>query len=141
MSSLNKCQFIGHLGRDPETRYLTNGDAVTNISVAITETWRDKATNEKRESTEWVRVTFFRKLAEIAGQYLNKGSLVYVEGKMKTRKFTDKDGVEKYVTEIHGDEMKMLGGRPDGAAPRQNAAPARQPAQQAADFDEDQIPF
>lgn len=109
MASVNKVQIIGNLGRDPETRYSPSGDAVTNIAVATTESWKDKATGEKKEETEWHRITFYRKLAEVAGQYLKKGSQVYVEGKLHTRKWTDKDGVERYTTEIIADTMQMLG--------------------------------
>lgn len=112
MASLNKVQLIGNLGRDPETRYMPNGEAVTNITVATTESWKDKNTGEKKEQTEWHRVTFYRKLAEVVGQYCKKGSTIYVEGKLQTRKWTDKDGVEKYTTEIIADTMQMLGGRP-----------------------------
>lgn len=111
MASLNKVQIIGNLGRDPETRYMPSGDAMTSITVATTESWKDKATGEKKETTEWHRITFFGKLAEIAGQYLKKGSQVYVEGSLRTRKYTDKDGIEKYATDIKAEEMKMLGGR------------------------------
>lgn len=132
MASLNKVQIIGNLGQDPTTRYMPNGDAVTNISVATTETWKDKTTGEKKELTEWHRITFYRKLAEIAGQYLKKGSSIYVEGKLQTRKWTDKDGVERYTTEVIADTMKMLGG---GPAQQDDAAPARQPQrQQAQDY-------
>lgn len=111
MASVNKVIIIGNLGRDPETRYMPNGDAVTNITVATTESWKDKSTGEKKEQTEWHRVTFYRKLAEIAGQYLKKGSQVYVEGRLQTRKWTDKEGAERYTTEIIADEMRMLGSR------------------------------
>ena len=111
MASLNKVLIIGNLGRDPETRYMPSGDAMTTIAVATTESWKDKQTGEKKEATEWHRVTFFGKLAEIAGQYLKKGSQVYIEGSLRTRKYTDKDGVEKYATDIRADEMKMLGSR------------------------------
>jgi single-strand DNA-binding protein len=107
---LNKVQLIGHLGRDPEKRRMPGGDAVTNITLATTESWKDKATGEKKESTEWHRVVFFCGLAEIAGQYLKKGSQVYIEGSLKTRKY-QKDGVDHYATEIHASEMKMLGGK------------------------------
>lgn len=108
MASVNKVIIVGNLGRDPETRYSGNGDAVCNIAVATMETWKDKTSGEKKELVEWHRVVFYRKLAEIAGQYLKKGSLVYVEGKLQTRKWMDKDGVEKYSTEIIGDVMQML---------------------------------
>lgn len=111
MASVNKVIIVGNLGRDPETRYMPNGDAVTNITVATTENWKDKNTGEKKELTEWHRVTFYRKLAEIAGQYLKKGSQIYVEGRLQTRKWTDKEGVERYTTEIIADTMQMLGGR------------------------------
>jgi len=112
MASINKCIIVGNLGRDPETRYMPSGDAMTNIAVATTDKWKDKASGEQKEATEWHRVAFFGKLAEIAGQYLKKGAQVYIEGKLKTRKWTDKDGVEKYTTEIIADTMQMLGGRP-----------------------------
>lgn len=111
MASVNKAIIVGNLGRDPETRYMPNGEAVTNIAVATTENWKDKNTGEKKELTEWHRVTFYRKLAEIAGQYLKKGSQVYVEGRLQTRKWIDKDGIEKYTTEIIADIMQMLGNR------------------------------
>lgn len=162
MASLNKVQIIGNLGRDPETRYMPSGDAMTSITVATTENWKDKSTGEKKEATEWHRITFFGKLAEIAGQYLKKGSQVYVEGSLRTRKYTDKDGVEKYATDIKADTMQMLGSRQGmgggsptdddsyggGApsAPRQSAAPAPRPAPAArpapnfSDMDDD-IPF
>lgn len=161
MASLNKVILIGNLGRDPETRYAPSGDAICNITVATTETWKDKGSGEKKEATEWHRVVFFGRLAEIAAQYLRKGSQVYVEGRLQTRKWQDKDGQDRYTTEIRGDEMKMLGSRQGGGgdapmggydAPAQ--APARQAPQQAAapkapsqsggggfgDFDDD-IPF
>lgn len=111
MASLNKVQLIGHLGADPETRYTTSGDAVCTIRLATTESWRDKASGEQRESTEWHRVVFYRRMAEVAGQYLRKGSQVYIEGKIVTNKWTDKDGIERYTTQINGSEMKMLGKR------------------------------
>ena len=110
MASLNKVLLIGNLGRDPETRYMPDGGAITNVSIATTSQWKDK-NGEKQEATEWHRVSFFGRLAEIAGEYLKKGSQVYVEGRIRTRKWTDKDGQEKYTTEIVADEMKMLGSR------------------------------
>ena len=159
MASVNKVILVGNLGRDPETRYMPNGEAVTNCTLATTDSWKDKTSGEKKEATEWHRVVFFRRLAEIAGQYLKKGSQVYIEGALKTRKWTDKDGVEKYTTEIVADSMQMLGSRQgSGEAPsRDSAEPPRdagaaagrggaaQPAQQPAgagfnDF-EDDIPF
>lgn len=111
MASVNKVILVGNLGRDPETRYMPSGDAITNITIATTDSWKDKATGEKRDATEWHRVAFFGKLAEIAGQYLKKGSQVYVEGSLRTRKWQDKDGQERYTTEIRADSMQMLGGR------------------------------
>ena len=109
MASLNKVILIGNLGRDPETRYLPNGDAVANISVATTETWKDKS-GEKQEKTEWHRVTLYRRLGEIAGEYLKKGSAVYIEGRIEYREY-EKDGVKRYSTDIIASEMKMLGSR------------------------------
>lgn len=123
MASVNKVILIGNLGKDPETRYAPSGDAICNITVATTDTWRDKTSGEKREATEWHRVVFFGKLAEIAGQYLRKGSPVYVEGSLRTRKWQDKDGQDRYTTEIRADEMKMLGSRQGmggGDAPSRN---------------------
>jgi single-strand DNA-binding protein len=111
MASVNKVIIVGNLGRDPETRYMPSGDAMTSIAVATTDSWKDKATGEKKEQTEWHRISFFGKLAEIAGQYLKKGSQVYIEGSLRTRKYTDKDGVEKYATDIRADTMQMLGSR------------------------------
>lgn len=111
MASLNKVILIGNLGKDPETRYAPSGDAICNITVATSETWKDKATGEKKEQTEWHRVVFFGRLAEIAAQYLRKGSQIYVEGRLQTRKWQDKEGQDRYTTEIRGDEMKMLGSR------------------------------
>ena len=110
MASVNKVILVGNLGRDPETRYMPDGGAITNISIATTSTWKDKS-GEKQEATEWNRISFFGKLAEIAGEYLKKGSQVYVEGRLRTRKWQDKDGVEKTTTEVIADEMKMLGAR------------------------------
>lgn len=111
MASVNKVILVGNLGRDPETRFNPEGGAICNISVATTDTWKDKTSGEKQERTEWHRVVFFNRLAEIAGEYLKKGSQVYVEGSLRTRKWTDKEGVEKYSTEIVADRMQMLGSR------------------------------
>ena len=111
MASVNKVILIGNLGKDPETRYMSNGDAVTNITLATTDAWKDK-NGEKQEKTEWHRVTFYRKLAEIAGEYLKKGRSVYIEGRLETRKWTDKAGIERYTTDIIASDMKMLGNRP-----------------------------
>ena len=154
MASVNKVILIGNLGRDPETRYMPDGGAVTNVSIATTETWKDK-NGEKQEKTEWHRVAFFGKLAEIAGEYLKKGSQVYVEGRLQTRKWQDKDGADKYTTEIVADRMQMLGSRqgmgggdrereasPDrdaGAKPAGKSA-AKPAASKFDDF-EDDIPF
>jgi single-strand DNA-binding protein len=117
MASVNKVILVGNLGADPESRFAPSGDAICNIRLATTETWRDKSTGERREATEWHRVAFFGKLAEIAGQYLRKGSQVYIEGSLRTRKWQDKDGQDRYTTEIRADEMKMLGRREGGDAP------------------------
>ena len=111
MASVNKVIVVGNLGQDPEMKYMPNGEAVTNITVATTESWKDKTSGEKKEITEWHRITFYRKLAEIAGQYLKKGSSVYVEGKLQTRKWTDKENIERYITGIIADSMQMLGGK------------------------------
>lgn len=123
---LNKVQFIGHLGRDPELRSTPNGAQVCTFSVASTEKWKDKASGERREETEWLRCTAFDRLAEVCGEYLAKGSLVYVEGRLKTRKYKDKDGTERSITECRVNEMKMLRDAP------QDEAPAPAPARQAA---------
>ena len=140
MASLCKVMLIGHLGADPETRLMPNGDAVANIRLATTESWKDKSTGEKKEITEWHRVVFYRKLAEIVGQYLKKGSAVYIEGRIRTRKWKDKEGQERYTTEIEANEMQMLGGksREEGQA----SAP-QGPKQHSTSFDDmdDDIPF
>ncbi len=114
MASVNKVIIIGHLGRDPDSRYAPNGDAICNITVATSDTWKDKQTGERKEQTEWHRVSFYGRLAEIAGQYLRKGSAVYVEGSLRTRKWQDKEGQDRYTTEIRADSMQMLGSRPAG---------------------------
>ncbi|MGE0797442.1 MAG: single-stranded DNA-binding protein [Lautropia sp.] len=111
MASVNKVILVGNLGRDPETRYSPDGAAICNVSIATTSQWKDKASGERREETEWHRVTFYGRLAEIAGEYLKKGRSVYVEGRLKTRKYTDKQGIEKYATDIIADQMQMLGSR------------------------------
>lgn len=145
---LNQAQIIGHLGKDPETRYLPSGEAVCNFSIATTEKWKDKNTGEQKEATEWHRISTFGKLAEICGQYLKKGSQAFVQGKMVTRKYTDKDGIERFVTEIRGETMKMLGGREQGertsAPPQRQQRPTSAPAAAAPQgFDDmdDDIPF
>ena len=148
MASVNKAIILGHAGRDPEVRHRDSGDAVANVSIATSETWKDKA-GEKQERTEWHRVVFFGKLAEIAGEYVSKGKQVYVEGRITTRKYTDKDGVEKYSTEIIGDKLVLLGGgsRDEGERPARTSKPAGKPQQRELgeskpdkDFDDD-IPF
>ena len=141
-NDLNNCQFIGRLGRDPEVKYMANGAAVANFTLAVGSQWKNKA-GEKQESTEWVNVTAYAKLGEICGEYLRKGSQVYIGGKMETRKWQDKEGKDRYTTEIIAGDMQMLGGKPEGqerqAAP-QRAAPAAKPAANIAD-DFDDLPF
>jgi single-strand DNA-binding protein len=130
MASINKVILIGNLGRDPEVRYMPSGSAVCNIALATSRNWKNKDSGERQEETEWHRIVFFDRLAEIAGEYLKKGRSVYVEGHLKTRKWTDKDGVEKYSTEIVAEQMQLLGSREgmgageDGGAPQQRSAPA-----------------
>jgi single-strand DNA-binding protein len=156
MASVNKVILVGNLGRDPEMRYLPSGDAVANLAIATTEKYKDKS-GEMQEATEWHRVAFFGKTAEVCGQYLKKGSQIYVEGSLRTRKWQDKDGNDRYTTEIRGDRMQMLGGRSSGGsadydAPVENAprsqpargsnapAPAKQSGSGFDDMDDD-IPF
>ena len=157
MASVNKVILVGNLGADPETRFMPNGDAVANVRLATTESWKDKATGEKKEITEWHRVVFYRKLAEIVGQYLKKGSAVYVEGRIRTRKWQDKEGQERYTTEIEANEMQMLGGRSSGSssggeaeyggsrpsAPAPSASRGPAPAKKAPSFEhkDEDIPF
>ncbi|SHE23470.1 single-stranded DNA-binding protein [methanotrophic endosymbiont of Bathymodiolus puteoserpentis (Logatchev)] len=125
---LNKVTLIGNLGADPEVRYMPTGGAVTNIRLATTERWKDKQTGERKESVEWHRVVFFNRLAEIAGEYLRKGSQVYIEGRIRTQKWQDQSGQDRYTTEIVAAEMKMLGSRSGGTAPLGNHSPAQQHA-------------
>lgn len=151
MASVNKVILVGNLGADPETKYLPSGDAVTNIRVATTDRWKDKASGEMKEATEWHRIAFFGRLAEIAGEYLKKGSQVYVEGRIRTRKWQDKEGQDRYSTEIVADSMQMLGSRAGSGEPRPETARAAEPKAAAAagakkpagKFDdmEDDIPF
>jgi single-strand DNA-binding protein len=167
MASVNKVIIVGNLGRDPEMRTFPSGDRVANVTIATTDRWKDKQSGEMKEATEWHRVVFNGRLAEIAGEYLRKGSAVYVEGSLRTRKWTDKDGVEKFTTEIRADQMQMLGkregmGGPSGgddqgggydneprrapaAAPRAAPAAAQRPAagKPSSGFDDmdDDIPF
>lgn len=157
MASLNKVQIIGNLGGDPEVRYTAGGAAVANFSVATTEKWKDKQTGETQEETEWHRVVLWGRLAEIAGEYLKKGLPVYIEGRNKTEKWTDNQGVERYTTKVIGSDLKMLGGKPQGGEgggggqrqqrPQdrstqldQRRQPQQTPPQQGG-FDDDDIPF
>lgn len=152
MASVNKVILVGNLGADPEVRYLPSGGAVTNIRIATTENWKDKGSGEKQEHTEWHRIAFFGKLAEIAGEYLKKGSQVYIEGSIRTRKWQDKEsGQDRYSTEIVADKMQMLGSRGGGAGamPRDDepvssgSAKKSAPKKSGASFDDldDDIPF
>ncbi len=168
MASVNKVIIVGNLGKDPEIRYLPSGSAICSVNIATSRQWKDKTSGERQEETEWHRVTFFDRMAEIAGEYLKKGKSVYVEGRLKTRKYTDKDGVEKYATDIIATDMQLLGGREGGAsgggmggstsddemgsarpsqrsaAPARSAAPTSKPAAKSStgfeDMDDD-IPF
>lgn len=145
---VNKAILVGNLGKDPEVRYTQSGSAIANITIATSESWRDKATGEQKEKTEWHRVVLFGKLAEIAGEYLLKGSQVYIEGKLTTRKWADQAGVEKYTTEIHvnvGGVLQMLGGKPESSANNQPQQQRQQAPQSSSneppmDFNDD-IPF
>jgi single-strand DNA-binding protein len=141
---INKVIIVGNLGNDPDTRYMPSGSAVTNLSVATNESWKDKQTGEQKDRTEWHKVAMFGRLAEIAAEYLRKGSQVYIEGKLRTRKWQDKDGQDRFTTEIVADEMQMLGGRggAGGGAPSMNDSSDRSPPPRASgdDFDDD-IPF
>ncbi|MBX2807987.1 MAG: single-stranded DNA-binding protein [Cellvibrionaceae bacterium] len=160
---INKVIVVGHLGQDPEVRYMASGGAVTNINVATSESWKDKQTGQPQERTEWHRIVFFNRLAEIAGEYLKKGGQVYIEGSLRTRKWQDQSGQDRYTTEIVANEMQMLGGRQGGgpmpeqapgaqyqpsAAPVSSPSPApsspppaQAPAPQAMDSFDDDIPF
>jgi len=159
MASINKVMLIGNLGKDPEIRYMPSGDAIANLTLATTENWKDKS-GEKQEKTEWHRVSMFGRMAEIAGEYLKKGSSVYIEGKLQTRKWQDKEGNDRYTTEIVANEMKMLGGRASGgdigmdkpasnvsaggakpSRPAGNSSPAPSTGGSGFDDMEDDIPF
>lgn len=140
MAGTNKVIIVGHLGNDPEMRSMPNGEAVANISVATSEAWTDKNTGERREVTEWHRIVFYRKLAEICGQYLKKGAQVYIEGRLRTRKWQDQNGQDRYTTEIQGDVMQMLGTRPQSADGANNPQPMPQQDASVNAFD-DSIPF
>lgn len=150
MAGINKVIIVGNLGNDPEIRTMPNGEQVANITVATSESWKDKNTGERKETVEWHRIVLYRRLAEIAGQYLHKGSQVYIEGRLKTRKWQDNNGQDRYTTEIQGDNLQMLGGRNQDAA--QNHPPKQQDKQQKAqsksqqsepsvDAFDDNIPF
>ncbi len=164
MASVNKVILVGNLGRDPEVRYAPSGAAICNVTIATSRQWKDKTSGERQEETEWHRVVFYDRLAEIAGEYLKKGRPVYVEGRLKTRKWTDKDGVDKYTTEIIAQEMQLLGGREGGgggggydddgggapapraarpAAPAPRAPAGKPAAKSSSGFDDmdDDIPF
>ncbi len=145
---VNKVILVGNLGKDPETKYMPSGDCVCNFSIATTESWKDKSSGEKIEKTEWHNIVMFRRLAEVAGEYLRKGSQVYIEGKLKTRKWQDKSGADRWTTEIEAREMQMLGARGgnagmDAPAQQQSAPPSASPrAPQSGGPDyEDDIPF
>ena len=158
---VNKWIGVGNLGKDPEIKHTASGSAIANITLATTDTWMDKQSGEKQERTEWHKIVFFNRLAEIVGEYLRKGSQVYIEGKLKTRKWTDKEGIERWTTEIVANEMQMLGTRTDNAGNAPSAQPGSQtgrdktfnennprpssppapPSPPAQDFDEDTIPF
>ena len=140
MAGINKVIIVGHLGNDPEMRSMPNGEAVANISVATSEAWTDKNTGERREVTEWHRIVFYRKLAEICGQYLKKGAQVYIEGRLRTRNWQDQNGQDRYTTEIQGDVMQMLGTRPQSADGANNPQPMPQQDASVNAFD-DSIPF
>jgi len=140
MKGVNKAIIVGGLGRDPEIKYSNAGLAIANISVATSENWKDKETGEKKEKTEWHRVSMFGRLAEIAGQYLKKGSQVYIEGRIQTRKWQDKDGNDRYTTEIVAHDMQMLGGRGGGQSDEQTRKAAPQGEEKPPPFDDD-VPF
>lgn len=162
MSSVNKVILIGNIGKDPEVRYLPSGDAVANLTLATSENWTDKTSGDKKEATEWHRVAFFGRTAEVAGQFLKKGAKIYVEGSLRTRKWQDKDGQDRYTTEVKGDVMRMLDRRGEGSGsmdqepsgmesrsqeprgePRRNAPAKAAPARATSSFDDmdDDIPF
>lgn len=137
MASVNKAIILGNLGADPEVKQMPSGGAAVNLSIATSSSWKDKTSGEKREKTEWHRVVLFNRLAEIAGEYLKKGRSVYIEGRIETRKWQDKDGNDRYTTEIVGDQLQMVGGRNEEASSPQ-PQPQPQPQQK---FDDNDIPF
>ncbi len=141
MSSINKVILVGNLGADPEVRQLTDGSTVCNLRIATTDKWKDKVSGDPKETTEWHRIVLYRRLGEVAGQYLRKGSSIYIEGRLRTRKWADRDNIERYTTEIEATEMKMLGGRRE-----REATPAEMPATQPISAPlaynvDDEIPF
>lgn len=137
MASVNKVILLGNLGKDPETRYLPSGEAVTNFSIATTESWKDKASGEKKEATEWHRISTFGRTAEVAAEYLKKGSACYVEGRIKTRKWQDKEGNDRYTTEITADRLQLLGSKQQGEAPQSANKPAYDGKGGFGDMDDD----
>jgi single-strand DNA-binding protein len=144
VASVNKVIIIGNLGTDPEVRYMPNGGAVVNLSVATSSNWKDKSSGERREKTEWHRVTLYNRLAEIAGEYLRKGRSVYIEGRLETRKWQDKEGIDRYTTEIIGDQMQLIGGKSEPDSPQDQARPSTNPAPQSMGMNhegDDDIPF
>ncbi len=146
MASINKVILIGRLGRDPEVRYTPSGDAVANFSIATSENWKDKNTGEKREKTEWHKLVAFRRLAEIVAEYLSKGSLIYIEGKLQTREWDDKEGIKRYTTEIVVNQMQMLGGKNDSGSdnysrPADQKPSGQQQYQSSTEDDDSDIPF
>lgn len=145
MASVNKVILVGNLGRDPETRYAPSGEAISSITIATADSWKDKSTGERKERTEWHRISFFGRLAEVVGMHLKKGASVYIEGSLRTRKYKDKDGAEKFITEVRGDTMQMLNSRPAAQTDGQDGAPARprQPARAPETWDnmDDDLPF
>jgi len=149
MSNLNKAMLIGRLGQDPETRYTASGAAITNISLATSERWRDKQTGEQQEKTEWHRLVFFGRLAEVAGEYLRKGDLIYVDGRLQTDKWEDQDGVTRYTTKIVASNLQMLSGKKEGQKQEAKSGGFRdkKPAEQSPqreledEFTDDDIPF
>lgn len=152
MASVNKVILMGNLGRDPEIKYMQSGEAVCNVSIATSSSWKDKQTGERKEEVEWHRLVFYRRLAEIVGEYLRKGSSIYIEGRLKTRSWTDKDGNQRHTTEVTVDQMQMLGNREgsqgssqqqkpaQGQTQQQNPAPQGAPQTSLADLDDD-VPF
>ena len=141
MASVNKVTILGNVGKDPELRFMPNGEAACNITVATSRQWKDKTSGEKQEETEGHRISFFGRLAEIAGEYVKKGHPIYVEGRLKTRKYADKEGVEKYATEIIASDLQLLSKREDAPQRQTSSPPPKQARQKAAQFDDSDVPF